>query len=110
MVKQGAIIKLNFDPQCGHEQAGFRPAVVVSNNSFNKRVNMIIVCPITNTCRSNPLHVALDNRTVTTGYVLCEQIKSVDLGARPYQYIESIPDELLDDIVEVIFAEIGIVD
>jgi len=68
MVKQGDIIKLNFDPQSGREQAGYRPAVVISNDIFNIKTNMEIVCPITNTNRSFPLHIPLDNRTTTTGY------------------------------------------
>jgi mRNA interferase MazF len=49
MVKQGDIIKLDFNPQAGHEQAGYRPAVVISNNFFNNKTNLTIVCPITNT-------------------------------------------------------------
>lgn len=49
MVKQGDIIKINFNPQVGHEQAGYRPAIVVSNNFFNEKTNLTIVCPITNT-------------------------------------------------------------
>lgn len=54
MVKQGDIIKINLDPRAGHEQAGYRPAVVVSNNFFNKVTNMTIVCPITNTNKEYP--------------------------------------------------------
>jgi mRNA interferase MazF len=67
MVEQGDIIKLSFNPHKGHEQAGYRPAVVVSNNFFNRKTNLAIVCPITNTKRPFPLHVDLDNRTQTTG-------------------------------------------
>ena len=50
MVKQGDIVKLSFNPQKGHEQAGFRPAVVVSNDVFNRNAKLAILCPITNTC------------------------------------------------------------
>jgi len=106
MVKQGDIIKLNFNPQSGHEQAGFRPAVVISNDFFNEKVNMTIVCPITNTDRSFPLHVVLDNRTATTGVVLCEHVNAIDLEARPYQYVESIPEDLLGEIISTVFSEI----
>jgi Growth inhibitor len=106
MVKQGDIIKLNFNPQSGHEQAGFRPAVVISNDFFNEKVNMTIVCPITNTNRSFPLHIALDDRTKTTGFVLCEHIKSIDLEARSYHYVERIPQDLLDEIISTVFSEI----
>ncbi|MEO1815113.1 MAG: type II toxin-antitoxin system PemK/MazF family toxin [Acetobacterium sp.] len=106
MVKQGDIIKLNFNPQSGHEQAGFRPAVVISNDFFNEKVNMTIVSPITNSNRSFPLHVPLDDRTKTTGFVLCEHIKSIDLEARSYNYVEAIPKDLLERIISIIFSEI----
>jgi len=104
-VRQGTIIKLNFDPQSGREQAGYRPAVVISNDIFNAKTKMAIVCPITNTQRSFPLHVPLDNRTVTTGYVLCEHIKSLDLSERECKIVEKLPDDLLDNILTIVFSE-----
>ena len=79
MVRQGTIIKINFNPQAGHEQAGYRPAVVVSNDFFNMKTNLAIVCPITNTNNHFPLHVPLDGRTTTTGVILCEHIRTLDL-------------------------------
>ena len=72
MVKQGDIIKINFNPQKGHEQAGYRPAIVVSNNTFNRVSKLVFVCPITNSIDNFPLHIKLDTRTVTTGIILCE--------------------------------------
>lgn len=106
MVKQGDIIKLDFNPQSGHEQAGYRPAVVISNDFFNDKTNLTIVCPITNTNRPFPLHVVLDNRTITTGVVLCEHLKSVDLASRKYNFIEKMPDDLLNEIIEIVFSQI----
>lgn len=106
MVSQGDIIKVSFNPQKGHEQAGFRPAVVVSNNFFNQKTNLAIVCPITNTNNRFPLHIPLDDRVKTTGVVLCEHIKSLDLNARSYSVIERMPDDLLKIIIDIIFAEI----
>lgn len=106
MVRQGDIIKLNFNPQAGHEQAGYRPALVVSNDFFNEKTNMVIVCPITNTNNSFPLHIPLDNRTNTTGVVLCEHLKSLDIAARNYRIVEKIPEDLLQEVIDVIFAEI----
>lgn len=105
MVKQGDIIKINFNPQAGHEQAGYRPAIVVSNNAFNKRCSMTLVCPITNTTAPYPLHVPLYG-TVTTGVVMCEQIRALDLKARSYQFVEKVPDTLLEEVVEILTAEI----
>ena len=79
MVKQGDIIIVSFDPQIGHEQAGRRPALVVSNDFYNANCNLTILCPITNTQRNNPYHVAL-SRCSTTGFIMCEQIRTMDLS------------------------------
>jgi mRNA interferase MazF len=106
MVKQGDIIKLDFDPQAGHEQAGYRPAVVISNDFFNLKTNLAILCPITNTKRPFPLHVELDGRTKTTGVILCEQLKSLDLNARTFRFVEKLPGDLLDEVIATVFSEI----
>lgn len=106
MVKQGTIIKVNFNPQAGHEQAGYRPAVVISNNVFNKKTNLSILCPITNTNNNFPLHIPLDSRTKTTGVVLCEHIKALDLNSRNYQIIEKLPDEILSKVIDIVYSEI----
>lgn len=106
MVKQGTIIKINFNPQSGHEQAGYRPAVVISNNFFNQKTNLSIVCPITNTNNHFPLHIPLDERTKTTGVILCEHIKSLDLNSRTYQEIEELPKDILDRVIDVVYSEI----
>lgn len=108
MVKQGDIIKINFNPQKGHEQAGYRPAVVVSNDCFNEKTGLTLLCPITNTNNKFPLHISLDERTKTTGYILCEHIKSLDLEARDYRFIEKLPKVKLAYVIEVIKSEINI--
>ena len=106
MVRQGDIIKLDFNPQSGHEQAGYRPAVVISNDFFNVKANLTIVCPITNTSRPFPLHIPLDNRTTTTGVVLCEHIKAIDINIRNYKVIERMPDDLLEEVIATVLSEI----
>lgn len=106
MVKQGTIIKINFNPQAGHEQAGYRPAVVISNNVFNEKAKLSIVCPITNTNNRFPLHIPLDERTKTTGVILCEHIKSLDLNSRSFQIIEELPKDILEKVIYVVFSEI----
>ena len=106
MVKQGDIIKIDLDPTKGHEQAGYRSALVISNNFFNQKTNMIICCPITNTTRPFPLHVSLDSRTQTTGNILCEHVKSLDLSARSYRVVESLPRDLLEQVIDIVFSEI----
>ena len=106
MVRQGTIIKINFNPQAGHEQAGYRPAVVISNNIFNKKAKLAIVCPITNTNNNFPLHVNLDDRTKTTGVIMCEHIKTLDLNSRNYQEVEQLPNDILQNVINIVYAEI----
>lgn len=108
MVNQGDIIKVDFNPQKGHEQAGYRPAVVVSNDIFNEKAQLALVCPITNTDNKFPLHIPLDSRTQTTGVVLCEHIRSLDLNNRKYKVIEKMPPDILKTVVGVVASEIKI--
>jgi mRNA interferase MazF len=104
MVKQGDIIRLNLSPTVGHEQRGTRPVVVISSDYVMSKTNMVYVAPITNTVRGYPLHIALDERTETSGNVLCEQVKAVDLTARTYAYVESIPYDLLEKILACVIG------
>ena len=106
MVKQGDIIKVDFNPNAGHEQAGYRPALVISNNEFNKRTKLAIVCPITNTNNSFPLHVHLDSRTATTGVVLCEHIRTLDLQSRKSRFVERVPEDILKTVTDIVAAEV----
>ena len=106
MVKQGTIVKINFNSQSGHEQAGYRPAVVISNNIFNQKTRLAIVCPITNTNNHFPLHIPLDKRTKTTGVILCEHIKALDLNSRTFQIVEELPKDILKKVIDIIYAEI----
>ena len=110
MVKQGTIIKINFNPQVGHEQAGYRPVVVISNNIFNNKTKLAIVCPITNTDNKFPLHIPLDKRTKTKGVILCEHVKSLDLKNRKYEVIEILPQDILENIINIVYAEIEKID
>ena len=104
MVKQGDIIKFDLSPTAGHEQSGYRPAVVVSNDFTITKTNVIYIAPITNSIRNFPLHVALDDRTRTTGEILCEHVKAVDLSARQFTVIEQIPGDILEKIINCIIA------
>ena len=80
------------------------------NDFFNQKTNLTIVCPITNTNNKFALHIPLDDRTVTTGVVLCEHVKALDLNARAYRVVEQIPEDLLRMVIDVVFAEVEIVE
>lgn len=104
--EQGDIIYLEFDPQTGHEQRGRRPAVVVSNNTFNQFTKLAVVCPITNTERGFPLHVPLDKRTQTTGVVMCEQAKSLDVSARGVKFAEKAPEDIMKEVIDILIVSV----
>jgi len=100
--KQGDIVILNFDPQTGHEQKGRRPGLIVSNEAFHKLTNMAMVCPITNANSGFPTHVTLDERTNTTGDIMCEQVKCLDFLTRDAVYKESAPYDIVDEVIDSI--------
>lgn len=102
--KKGDFVALTFDPQAGHEQKGRRPALVISNDLFNKHTGLAIVCPITNTDRGYPFHLALPNTSSLTGFVMVEQVKSVDYGMRRAQFVEHAPRNFVDDVLGLIDA------
>lgn len=101
--KQGDIIWLDLDPQAGHEQRGRRPVLVVSNNSFHRFTRCAaMVCPITNTDRGIPIQPRLDARTKTTGVVLCDQAKILDLQRWNAAFIEPAPSDILFEAIDII--------
>lgn len=102
----GAIVWINCNPQAGHEQAGRRPALIVSNDIFNRVMPLRFVLPITHTNRKNPFHVRLDETTKTDGYIMCEQIKSFDLEARQYEYIEDAPEAIVNEVKAILIDSI----
>ena len=104
MVKQGSIIKINFDPVIGNEQAGYRPAVVLSNNFVIAKTNIISICPITSKQGKTALNVLLDDRTVTQGAVLCAHSKAVDINKRHYTIIEELPHVKLEEIIDTVIG------
>jgi mRNA interferase MazF len=102
--KQGDIISLTFDPQAGHEQKGRRPALVVSKDLFNRSTGLAIVCPVTNTERGFPFHVPITKDSKLTGFIMVEQVKSVDFRARCAKRIERGNDELLSEVLSILDA------
>ena len=102
--KKGDFVIVTFDPQAGREQRGRRPALVVSNTLFNRHTGLAMVCPLTNTCRNVPFHVPVPPGSSLTGYVMVEQIKSVDYGRRQVKFIEEAPGVVLDEALGILDA------
>jgi len=104
--RQGDLVTLDFDHQSGHEQRGRRPALVLSKEAFNASTGMAICCTITNTDRKISLHVQVTNRCSLTGFVMCDQVKSLDFRARRMKLIEPAPQDLVIDVLGIIDAVI----
>ena len=102
--KQGDIIWLDFNPQSGHEQKGRRPAIVISNDFFNLRTGLSLACPITSSRRNYPLHVNINGCRTISGFIMAEQIKSVDYFSRNAEFIEKAPEELLSEVLAILHA------
>ncbi len=102
--KKGDFMTLPFDPQAGHEQKGRRPAMVVSNDLFNQHTGLAIVCPITNTDRGYPFHLPVPRVSSLTGFVMVEQVKSVDYVMRGAKFIKRAPAGFIDDVLDLIDA------
>ena len=102
--QKGDLIILTFDPQAGHEQKGRRPAIVTSNYLFNKHTGLAIVCPITNTFRKIPFHVKIPDHSSLSGYIMVEQIKSVDFVSRQAKFIEKADRDVINEVLSILDA------
>ena len=95
--KRGDFIRLNFNPQAGHEQKGTRPALVVSHSIFNKKMGFVFVCPISNTKRKNPFYVAIPKGKKVTGVIMADQLRSLDYKYRKAALISKCSEDLLQE-------------
>lgn len=98
--KKGDLVILTFDPSSGHEQKGRRPALIISNEAFNKALGLAIACPITNTDRNFPFHVKIESEKLT-GFIMTEQIKSIDFNARKVKFVEKVDNEILNQVLGI---------
>lgn len=97
--ERGHFIRINFDPQAGHEQMGNRPALVVSHTRFNRKMGFAVVCPVSNTKRKNPFYVEIPEGLTVKGVVMTDQVRSLDFRARLANLICDCPDLLLQDVL-----------
>ena len=102
--QKGDFIIATFDPQAGHEQKGRRPAIIISNKLFNKSTGLAIVCPITNTNRNFPFHVPIPDELTLTGYIMVEQVKSIDYQNRKIKFIEKAPSNIMIEVLSILDA------
>ena len=94
----GDFIWLTFDPQAGREQAGRRPALVLSPRTYNARSGLALACSVTNQVKGYPFEVAIPARVGTTGVILADHLKSVDWKARHAEPLGRCTDEVMDEV------------
>jgi mRNA interferase MazF len=102
--KQGDFVVVNFDPQSGHQQKGRRPALVVSKTAFNRHTGTAMLCPVTNTLRNFPFHVPVPAGSKLTGYIMVEQIKSIDYASRKAKLVARASRPVLEQVLGILDA------
>lgn len=98
--QRGDAVWINFSPQRGHEQAGHRPAVVLSPRAYNGKTRLAIFCPITNQVKGYPFEVVIPAGLDVAGAILADQVKSLDWRARKATLISALPPETVDAILQ----------
>jgi mRNA interferase MazF len=101
---RGDAVWLHFNPQTGHEQAGRRPALVISPRAYNEKVGLALFCPVTTQVKGYPFEVLSPARSKLKGAILSDQVKSLDWRARHAEFLCRVPEAVLQDVLAKIHA------
>jgi mRNA interferase MazF len=96
---RGDLVWVSLNPQAGHEQAGRRPALVVSPVEYNRRVGLALMCPITSRVKGYPFEVPLPDSLAISGVVLSDQVKSLDWRAREVEIADVAPESTTAEVL-----------
>jgi mRNA interferase MazF len=97
--QRGDVVWISFNPQAGHEQAGRRPALVLSPESYNRKVGLALLCPVTNQVKGYPFEVVVPPDLKVAGAILSDQVKSMDWKARRAALLCSLPDGVVREVL-----------
>ena len=100
--QRGDAVWIDFNPQTGSEQAGRRPAVVLSPGAYNGKVGLALICPITSQAKGYPFEVAIPSGLSVRGVILADQVKSLDWRARNAEVVAPLPVDTIDEVLEKI--------
>lgn len=106
--KPGDVVWLEFDPQAGHEQAGRRPALVLSPATYNAKTGMMVCCPITSQIKNYPFEIVIRGNPNVTGAILSDQIKNLDWRARKARHKGRVSDDEFTETLAKIRALSGL--
>ena len=96
----GDVVWITLNPQAGHEQAGRRPAVVLSPQNYNGKIGLAILCPITKIIKGYPFEVLIPEGLPVVGVILSDQVRSLDWRARDAELICSLPNEIISEVLQ----------
>jgi mRNA interferase MazF len=100
--ERGDVVWIDFNPQAGHEQAGRRPAIVLSPSAYNRKVGLAILCPITNQVKGYPFEVVIPAGIKVSGAILSDQVKNLDWKVRRAENIGKLPSSVTIEVLEKI--------
>ncbi|WDN88011.1 mRNA interferase MazF [Desulfosarcina sp. BuS5] len=93
------VVWLQFNPQTGHEQAGHRPALVISPATYNGKTGLALFCPITNQIKGYPFEVKIKDNPTISGVVLADQVKNLDWRVRGVKFVTMVDETLLEEVL-----------
>ncbi len=98
--QRGDVVWLTFNPQAGHEEAGRRPALVLSPEAYNDKTSLAVMCPVTSQVKGYPFEVKLPAVLPVTGVILSDQVKNLDWRARKAEFACRVPNAVIDEVTE----------
>ena len=98
--ERGDVVWITFNPQAGHEQAGRRPALILSPLAYNGKVGLAILCPVTSQVKSYPFEVLIPDGLPIRGAILSDQVKSLDWRVRGAEWVCKLPDITVDEVLQ----------
>ncbi|MEI6290911.1 MAG: endoribonuclease MazF [Chloroflexota bacterium] len=98
--ERGDIVWITFTPQAGHEQAGRRPALILSPAAYNGKVGLAILCPITSQIKNYPFEVLIPAGLKISGAILADQVKNLDWKVRQAEFVCNLPDAALEEVMQ----------
>ena len=102
--KRGDLVWVSFNPRSGHEQAGRCPAAVLSPLAYNNKAGLAIMCPITSQIKGYPFEVIIPDKLTIAGVILSDQIKNLDWRERNAEYICSLPNDIISEVLQKLIA------
>ena len=100
--RRGDLIWLSFKPQTGREQAGRRPALVLSPEAYNSKTGLALICPVTSKVKGYPFEVPISTSAGVQGVVLADQLRSLDWRARRAEWIEQAQPKVVEKVLKLL--------